>query len=184
MLIFLKHHKENSFDLFFKTILAKCIREPGRNCSVGEEGVLRTVLSLLSSEEMGMQVPQPSGVGRRPTNVSADSMLVTPELKPEELYPIRRYMTYTPPPKGYSYENHEYNNSFVTSGIGSTASKNRIKPNRLNKTTDYREVFPSPTPVPSMNLSFQGTPSVMPNVTPVRGRPLCKSYSYNYSEGN
>jgi hypothetical protein len=25
---------------------------------------------------------------------------------------------------------------------------------------------------------------VMPNVTPVRGRPLCKSYSYNYSEGN
>nr|CAH0102024.1 unnamed protein product [Daphnia galeata] len=166
----------------FQSILAKCIREPGRNCSVGEDAVLRSVLSLLSSEEMAMQVPQPSGVGRRPTNVSADSMLVTPELKPGDLYPIRRYMTYTTPPKGYSYESNEFNKSSDTSSITSAASKNRIKPSRLNKTTDYREVFPNPTP--SMNLSFQGMSSVIPNVTPVGGRPICKSYSYSYSEGN
>ena len=162
--------------------MAKCIREPGRNSSVGEDAVLRSVLSLLSSEEMAMQVPQPSGVGRRPTNVSADSMLVTPELKPGDLYPIRRYMTYNTPPKGYSYESNEFNKSSDTSSITSAASKNRIKPSRLNKTTDYREVFPNPTP--SMNLSFQGMSSVIPNVTPVGGRPICKSYSYSYSEGN
>lgn len=87
--------------------MTKCIREPGRNCTASEDAILRTVLSVLSSEEMSMHFHQPTGVGRRPTNVSADSMLVNPELKPGDVFPVRRYSTYTPPPKGYVYENKE-----------------------------------------------------------------------------
>ena len=174
--------RKKTYYFYFQIILAKCIRKPGRNSSTGEDGVMRTVLSLLSSEETAMQVPQPSGVGRRPTNVSADSMLVTPDLRPEDLYPIRRYLTYIPPPKGYTYES-SYENSLDPSSVSLVASKNRFNPTRLNKTTEYRDVFQNPTSAPSMNLSFQGIPSVLPNVAPVRGRPILKSYSYS-SEGN
>lgn len=87
--------------------MVNCIREPGRVCTSGEEAVLRTVLSVLSAEEMAMHFHQPSGVGRRPSNVSADSMLITPDLKPGDVIPVRRYVTYSPPPKGYVYEDKE-----------------------------------------------------------------------------
>lgn len=148
------------------------IREPGRSCSTAEDAVLRTVLSVLSAEEMIMNLQQPSGIGRRPTNVSADSMLVTPELKPEDLYPIRRYMNYTPPPKGYLYEMKDSVNSNNTGAI----AKNKIRA-KLNK-TEYREVFPH-QPV-MHNLSFHGMPSEPSHFVPVAGRPICKS-SYNFS---
>ncbi len=141
--------------------------------------MIRTVLSVLSSEEMAMHLPQPSGIGRRPTNVSADSMLVTPELKPEDLYPIRRYMTYTPPPKGYFYESKDQSNS-NTSG-GCIVSKNRLKPSRLGK-DEYREVFPDAPHLPIFNL--QPVSSVLSNVAPVGGRPICKSYGKRYSDNN
>lgn len=84
--------------------MTKCIQEPGRNCTPTEDAALRTVLSVLSGEEMAMHFHQPTGIGRRPTNVSADSMLITPDLKPGDVFPVRRYATYTPPPKGYVYE--------------------------------------------------------------------------------
>lgn len=161
--------------------MVKCIREPGRNCSTGEDAVLRTVLSVLSSEEMAMHLPQPSGIGRRPTNVSADSMLVTPELKPEDLYPIRRYMTYTPPPKGYFYESKDQSNS-NNANVGYNAVKNRFKPNRLGK-AEYREVF-SETSQLSPSSNFQGMANVMSSTVPIGGRPICKTYTKTYSDSN
>lgn len=50
-----------------------------------------------------MPMLQPSGIGRRPANVSAESMLITPDLKPHDLFPIKRYLNYTPPPRGKNF---------------------------------------------------------------------------------
>lgn len=159
-------------------ILVKNIRDPGRTCSPSEDAALRTVLSVLSSEEMAMHLPQPSGIGRRPTNVSADSMLVIPDLKPEDLFPIRRYNVYTPPPKGYFYETKETSNS---NNSGCSGVKNRIKPNKYGK-SEYREVFPDPPTLHNFNL--QATSNVFPNAVPFGGRPICKSYGFKLPDGN
>lgn len=51
-----------------------------------------------------MQLPQPgSGIGHRPSNVSTDSILAMPDFRPDELYLIKRYETYHPPPPGHRF---------------------------------------------------------------------------------
>lgn len=124
-----------------------------------------------------MHLPQPSGIGRRPANVSADSMLVTPELKPEDLYPIRRYKIYTPPPKGYFYETKDSNNV-----CGNPIAKNRTKSNRFGNKTESRDIYSDPPPFP--NLYLPETFPAVTNAIPYGGRPICKSYNQSYHEGN
>lgn len=70
-----------------------------------EECAIRVLISVLSLEESAAtgRLSQPMGIGRKPTNVSADSMLVTPHLKPTDLALNKPFVNYTPPPKGHRY---------------------------------------------------------------------------------
>lgn len=162
-------------------MLFKCIREPGRTCSAAEDATLRTVLSVLSAEETAMNLPQPSGIGRRPANVSAESMLVTPDLREEDLYPVRRCTVYTPPPKGYYYEVRDKKNTCDNSSL---AVRQRPKFNKsISKNETTHDVSSDPT-TGWHNLTFQGTPTPLSNFVPAGGRPLFKTYhNHSYSEG-
>ena len=105
------HHWLNDCDYFdwlmvrMQVILLKCICEPGRNRTAAEECAIRVLISVLSSEESTAtgRLSQPMGVGRKPNNVSADSMLVTPHLRPTDLVLNKPFVNYIPPPKGHRY---------------------------------------------------------------------------------
>lgn len=55
-----------------KDFLLESILEPGRCSSLNEESLVRCILSVLSSEEMALNLQQPSKIGSKPTNISND----------------------------------------------------------------------------------------------------------------
>lgn len=151
--------------------MARCIREPCRTYTQSEDALLRSVLSVLSAEEMAMQLVQPSGIGRRPTNVSAESMLITPDLKAEDLYLVPRHLTYTPPPRGYVLEGQKP----VTNGRNNNGSRRSSKPNGREATQwsggDYLTYQPSY----AQEVVEPFWPAVCPP-PPAGARPIVKSY--------
>lgn len=79
-----------------------------------EESTLRTVLSLLTIEESSARLTQPVGVGRRPANVSSESMSVNPDnLKPGKFYLIKKYLAYQRPPRGFAGEDRDPKDKIV-----------------------------------------------------------------------
>lgn len=164
-----------------QSILVKGIRDPGRNTVTAEEAVLRTVLSILSSEEMSMQLVQPSNIGRRPANVSADSMLVVPKLNPGELFQVKRYLTYTPPPKGFIYDAKEQGNDGTR--IRNRESSTNVLKAPLNEPQSYDRMPTAAieatfsTGISESSHGYRNTfPSPFPANPPPVGRPILKSY--------
>ena len=132
--------------------------EPGNALSSNEESVLKTVLQMLSSEDTALRLPQPSsGIGRRPTIVSSDSMTVAPALKQEELCLMKRYETYTSPPRGHRCSDGKQTKSPV-SGKTEADGKASARLFRNEKEVEVAE---------GMAAMSVGT----------GGRPIFKSYS-------
>jgi len=164
-----------------QSILVKGIRDPGRNTVTAEEAVLRTVLSILSSEEMSMHLVQPSNIGRRPANVSADSMHVVPKLNPGEMFQVKRYLTYTPPPKGFVYDQKEPGNDGTR--IRSRESSSNVLKAPLNEPNTYDRMPPAAVGATfsagmlDSSHGYRNTlPSPFPANPPPVGRPILKSY--------
>lgn len=106
-----------------------------------------------------MPLQQPCGIGRRPTNVSAESILVTPELKPNDLFPINRYLTYTPPPPGYAYANKLSQTTPLgvpNSNDASTGAKPKGKDCKMKSTSMSQEMNFFSTPLFSSSSSSFG----------------------------
>jgi hypothetical protein len=120
---------------------------------------LKTVLQMLSAEDTALRLPQPSsGIGRRPTNVSSESMVVAPDLKQEELCLIKRYETYSSPPRGHRVSSKGKKSISPASGKTEADSKTST---RLFRNEKEKEV---PEAMAAMSL---GTGK----------RPIRKSYS-------
>jgi len=157
------------FTVLFQTILEKCMCEPGNALSTSEESILKTVLQMLSTEDTALRLPQPSsGIGRRPTNVSSDSMVVAPDsmvvapdLKQEELCLIKRYETYSSPPRGHRVSSKGKKSISPASGKTEADSKTSTRLFRNEKEKEVPEAIPQLHPLfffSQLELEYSGPP--------------------------
>lgn len=87
-----------------KDFLLESILEPGRCSSLNEESLVRCILSVLSSEEMALNLQQPSKIGSKPTNISNDLTSISSlNHNIGNIGWLKKCGSYTLPPKGYSY---------------------------------------------------------------------------------
>lgn len=161
-----------------QSMLLQGIQDPARATIQGEEAIVNTALRVLSSEEMAMPLLQPSNTGQRPMNVSADSMLVEPKLNPGEAYQVKRYLSYTPPPKGYvlAASNPYTTTAELKSNVRFLAASKPEFQAVEGKLTEWKPFGPVGF-TPSQSATALNPPTYSAPFPTPNGRPVFKSYS-------